>query len=159
MLYDGLGSVRGVLNSNGTIDGNVAYCYDAFGNTIGTAPSATDYRYAGERLDTTTGWYYLRQRYYDPKTGRFNRLDPFWGNASDPQSLHKYTYCHGDPVNHVDPSGLFLAIALSGTGIGSSLRGITIGGIFTAAKSATITLGSHLLRGAVNTFMFCRYSG
>ena len=123
MLYDGLGSVRGVLNANGTIDGNVAFCYDAFGNTIGTAPSATDYRYAGERLDTTTGWYYLRQRYYDPKTGRFNRLDPFWGNASDPQSLHKYTYCHGDPVNHVDPSGEFLAVSIS---LGSVSRSMSL---------------------------------
>ena len=142
MLYDGLGSVRGVLNANGTIDGNVAFCYDAFGNTIGTAPSATDYRYAGERLDTATGWYYLRQRYYDPKTGRFNRLDPFWGNASDPQSLHKYTYCHGDPVNHIDPSGYFLAV-----GIGL-LGGATYNMFMNSFKSSRdLAVGGLILRG------------
>jgi hypothetical protein len=48
---------------------------------------------------------YLRQRYYDPATGRFNRLDPFFGNLDDPQSLHKYLYTHADPVNGIDPSG------------------------------------------------------
>ena len=145
MLYDGLGSVRGVLNSNGAIDGNVAFCYDAFGNTIGTAPSATDYRYAGERLDTTTGWYYLRQRYYDPKIGRFNRLDPFWGNASDPQSLHKYTYCHGDPVNHVDPSGEFLAVSLSGMAISMGRHFQNAVVTFSARKYATnIVISSAL---------------
>ena len=136
MLYDGLGSVRGVLNANGTIDGNVAFCYDAFGNTIGTAPTATDYRYAGERLDTTTGWYYLRQRYYDPKVGRFNRLDPFWGNASDPQSLHKYTYCHGDPVNHVDPSGMFLT---AGIGFMGSMGSVMVG-MFNQSRGAAANM-------------------
>ena len=30
--------------------------------------------------------------------GRFNRLDPFAGNMQDPQSLHKYTDVHGDPI-------------------------------------------------------------
>ena len=48
---------------------------------------------------------YLRARYYDQNTGRFNRLDPFEGNNEDPQSLHKYAYAHCDPVNGIDPSG------------------------------------------------------
>jgi hypothetical protein len=33
-------------------------------------------------------------------------LDPFFGNISDPQSLHKYLYAHADPINGIDPSGL-----------------------------------------------------
>ncbi|MDR2440896.1 MAG: hypothetical protein LBE12_16160, partial [Planctomycetaceae bacterium] len=56
------------------------------------------------------GQQYLRARYYDPVTGRFNRLDPFFGNLSDPQSLHKYLYTHVEPVNNVDPSGEFAAL-------------------------------------------------
>ncbi len=31
----------------------------------------------------------------------------------DPQSLHKYTYVHGDPIQGVDPTGLFLGTAIS----------------------------------------------
>lgn len=38
---------------------------------------------------------------------RFNRVDPFFGNIQDPQSLHKFVYVQGDAVNFVDPSGQF----------------------------------------------------
>ncbi len=51
---------------------------------------------------------YLRARYYDPASGTFNRLDPFFGNLQDPQSLHKYLYVHGDPVQGIDPTGLMI---------------------------------------------------
>jgi len=54
--------------------------------------------------------YYLRARYYNPQNGRFNRIDPFSGNYSDPQSLHKYLYCHANPINAIDPSGNFAGI-------------------------------------------------
>jgi len=66
--------------------------------------------YTGEQFNATTGQYYLRARYYDPETGRFNRLDPFAGNTSDPVSLHKYLYCGADPVMFSDPSGMFWLI-------------------------------------------------
>jgi RHS repeat-associated protein len=61
--------------------------------------------YAGEQFDTDTQQYYLRARYYDQNTGRFNRMDPFTGNNQDPQSLHKYLYCHANPINATDPTG------------------------------------------------------
>ena len=66
--------------------------------------AATSILYSGEQTDAS-GLQYLRARYYDPATGRFNRLDPFAGNNSDPQSLHKYLYTTGDPINLIDPSG------------------------------------------------------
>jgi len=40
----------------------------------------------------------------DPLTGRFNRTDDYPGNNQAPQSLHKYLYCHGNPINGIDPS-------------------------------------------------------
>lgn len=45
-------------------------------------------------------------RYIDPSTGRFVTMDSYEGNSQDPQSLHKYLYCHADPVNNSDPLGL-----------------------------------------------------
>jgi RHS repeat-associated protein len=83
------------------------YAFDAYGNAIGFDPSValTEFLYSGEQFDSKIGQQYLRARYYDPVTGRFNRNDPFLGNVSDPQSLHNYLYCHADPMSYVDPSG------------------------------------------------------
>lgn len=44
-------------------------------------------------------------RYLNPNTGRFQTMDSYEGNTQDPQSLHKYGYCHANPVNGIDPSG------------------------------------------------------
>jgi hypothetical protein len=44
-------------------------------------------------------------RYLSPSTGRFQTMDSYEGNSSDPLSLHKYTYCHENPVSGIDPSG------------------------------------------------------
>jgi RHS repeat-associated protein len=73
--------------------------------------------YSGEQFDAKIGQQYLRARYYDPATGRFNRLDPFFGKIGDPQSLHNYLYCHADSVNGIDPTGRSLG-AMVATGIG-----------------------------------------
>jgi RHS repeat-associated protein len=111
--YDGQGSVRLVLNNDGTVANyggtSAVYTYDAFGILIptGTAPLGNDYLYAGEQLDRHLGLYYLRSRYYDPYIGRFWTMDPFEGSNEEPHSLHKYLYCHADPVNNVDPSGMY----------------------------------------------------
>lgn len=109
LLYDGHGSTRQLAGDDGAVTAN--YAYDAYGKMLGGNPnvtdrqSATDLLYAGEQFDPGLQMEYLRARYYDQNTGRFNRLDPFEGNNEDPQSLHKYAYAHCDPVNGIDPSG------------------------------------------------------
>jgi len=90
---------RGVLN---------AFVYDAWGTLIGSNGSPqTAYLYTGEQFDPHLGFYYLRARYLNTGTGRFWTRDSWEGNQSDPLSLHKYLYCHADPVNGVDRSGHF----------------------------------------------------
>jgi RHS repeat-associated protein len=105
------------------------YSFDAYGNAIGfnSAEALTEFLYSGEQFDSKIGQQYLRARYYDSVTGRFNRLDPFFGNQLEPQSFHKYLYAHGDPINNTDPSGEFIPIlllvaglGLIGTGVGMS---------------------------------------
>jgi RHS repeat-associated protein len=49
-----------------------------------------------------SGLQYLRNRYYDPKTGRFTQEDPI-GLAG---GLNLYGFAGGDPVNFSDPFGL-----------------------------------------------------
>lgn len=117
LLYDGHGSTRQLINSDGGVTAN--YAYDAYGKMLGGNPgvtdgkqSATDLLYAGEQFDPGLQMEYLRARYYDQDNGRFNRLDPFDGNSEDPQSLHKYAYAHCDPINGIDPSGNFTILEL-----------------------------------------------
>ena len=117
LLYDGHGSTRQLADNNGAVTAN--YAYDAYGKMLGGNPgvtdgkqSATDLLYTGEQFDPGLQMEYLRARYYDQDNGRFNRLDPFEGNSEDPQSLHKYAYCHADPVNNIDPSGESIASVL-----------------------------------------------
>jgi len=55
----------------------------------------------------------VRAGYLNPDTGRFNRLDPWSGTNFDPQTLHKYTYAHADPVNGTDPSGAAFILEFS----------------------------------------------
>jgi len=106
LLYDGHGSTRQMADDGGQITD--AFSYDAYGVMLGgnpQTPAATNLLYAGEQFDTDAQQYYLRARFYNPLTGLFNRMDPYEGNIQDPQSLHKYLYCHANPVNSVDPSG------------------------------------------------------
>ena len=51
-------------------------------------------------------------RDYNAYTGRFQTMDTYEGSPQDPQTLHKYLYCHADPVNGSDPSGHMKLIEL-----------------------------------------------
>lgn len=77
-------------------------------------------------LDIASGpdlspWFSL----YAPERGQFKGIDWFEGVAEDPLTLHKYAYAHSDPVNNVDPSGMFsLSSSLSTVSFGVSLGGV-----------------------------------
>ncbi len=102
--FDGLGSVRFLLNLAGGLAGTNAF--DAWGNLIASTGTITNrYLFAGEQWDADLGLYYNRARYWSPNVGRFWTMDSFEGNNSDPLSLHKYLYAHASPVTMVDPSG------------------------------------------------------
>jgi len=114
LLYDGHGSTRQVTDSSTPPSIIDSYSYDAYGVMLGGNPTsvpATNLLYAGEQFDINSQMYYNRARWYDTNNGRFNRVDPFSGNYSDPQSLHKYLYCHANPTNGIDPSGKDFSLA------------------------------------------------
>jgi RHS repeat-associated protein len=109
--YDGGGNVRQLTSIAGTVTDS--YEYDAYGNSFtvsGSTPNEMMYR--GEQYDPDLGLYYLRARYCNPLTGRFMSRDPNEPQLldrgrvpADPQTLHKYLYANGDPVNGIDPDG------------------------------------------------------
>ena len=119
-LADGQASVRMLADAAGQVTDQ--YSYDAFGNPLADNGSTdNDYRYNGQQLDDETGLYYLRNRYYDPTTGRFLSRDPVDGDPSMPLSLHRYIYGGNDPVNFADPNGDFFTL------IGFSLTSVAQG--------------------------------
>jgi RHS repeat-associated protein len=95
--------------------------------------AATSLLYSGEFTDAATGQQYLRARFYDPSTGRFNRLDDFAGDPESPGSLHKYVYATNDPVQFIDPTGLFF----------SAVGSVNVAGI--SAAGFAQSLGASLL--------------
>ncbi len=132
--FDGHGSTRVLIDVAGAIA--QLFAYDAYGQAIGFNPAEalTEFLYSGEQFDAKIGQQYLRARYYDPATGTFNRLDPFFGNLNDPQSLHNYLYCHADPVSYTDPSGKLIG-AMVTCGIVGSLLGGVLGAISASANN------------------------
>ena len=77
------------------------YAYNAFGEQISSSGTADNpYRYCGEYVDNETGLIYLRNRYYDPRIGRFFSEDPA------KSGLNWYVYCDNNPITRIDIGGL-----------------------------------------------------
>ncbi|MGA7503784.1 MAG: RHS repeat-associated core domain-containing protein [Candidatus Sulfotelmatobacter sp.] len=98
---DVLGSITSLSSSAGTVANT--YTYDSFGNAIDSTGTVSNaFQYTGRELDSETGIYYNRARYYEPATGRFLNEDPikFLGG------INFYPYVSDDPVDFSDPSGL-----------------------------------------------------
>ena len=114
-----LGTSLGAVDAAGQVQEAVAT--DAFGQLripgspanpggFTSAPAGgwqQSHLFAGEYWDQDSQLLYLRARWYDPQIGRFISADPFEGRQTDPKSLNRYSYAHGDPVHGTDPTGAF----------------------------------------------------
>lgn len=112
--FNARGDVVSLTNEQGQIVNE--YKYDPWGNPTSTNETVSNpYRYAGYRYDSDTGLYYLNARYYSPKNYRFLTSDKFAGNTKTPHSLNKYLYVENNPINRIDPLGLwYIDINVSG---------------------------------------------
>lgn len=98
---DQLGSVRALTDVTGTVVGTSSF--DPYGNPTGsTGTVSLPFGFAGEYRDAESGLVYLRARYYDPATAQFLSVDPMVGVTRS-----AYGYVDGDPLNSVDPLGLW----------------------------------------------------
>jgi RHS repeat-associated protein len=86
-----------------------AYTYEAFGSTVNsTGNDPNPYRFAGERLVDSVGFYQNRARWLDTRTGRFVSVDPMIGyDSNDPVTLAPYLYGSASPIAEFDPTGQF----------------------------------------------------
>jgi RHS repeat-associated protein len=111
---DWLGSTRATTNlQTGAVKGT--HQWDAFGQRSATGSGefqGSSFMWGGGwgyetedagRFDKGLGLVLMGQRYYDPEVGRFISADPI-GLAG---GFNQYAYCDNDPVNAVDPTGLY----------------------------------------------------
>jgi RHS repeat-associated protein len=117
--YDGQGNCILLTDTGGNI--REQYDYDAFGMpyvySAGGATLAAAAQWGNRFLFTGREWlsdlriYDYRARQYQPELGRFLQPDPQEFAAGD---YNLYRYCHNDPVNRSDPTGLVSLTSLGG---------------------------------------------
>jgi RHS repeat-associated protein len=106
LLSDHLGSTSLATDSSGAEVGELRYY--AYGKTRYTSGSTpTSYRFTGQREDATIGLYFYNARFYDATLGRFVQADSIVPEPGNPQALNRYSYCLGNPLRYVDPTGYF----------------------------------------------------
>jgi RHS repeat-associated protein len=151
-VFDGHDSTRVLADNAGNVAN--AFTFDAYGTLIASnASPQTAYLYTGQQFDSEQGSYYFRVRVYNPGTGRFPSADPPEGHKDDPLSLHRYTYCEGNPIDRMDPNGtdgtlVELAINVGiQAGLGA-LSGVAVNGVYNHA------VGNPFFQGAGGAALF-----
>ena len=97
------------LNANIASETAWIYIYDASNQLIG---------FPGQYYDAETGLHYNYFRYYNPQTGRYITPDPiglegginlfsYVDSVGKPFETNLYTYTNNNPINFIDPSGLW----------------------------------------------------
>ncbi|MDD4732959.1 MAG: RHS repeat-associated core domain-containing protein [Desulfovibrio sp.] len=104
LYHDQVGSLRVVADQSGSMIKEVLY--DPFGGIIeDTNPGLrVPIGFAGGLHDRDLGFVRFGLRDYDTYTSRWTAPDPIGDKGGDPDW---YGYCLDDPVNGVDPLGLF----------------------------------------------------
>jgi RHS repeat-associated protein len=141
-LSDALGSTVGLVNSAGGV--GTSYAYQPFGATTVSGTNGNPYQFTGRENDGT-GLYFYRARYYSPTFQRFIAQDPIGFRGGD---ANLYAYVFNDPVNLLDPLGLwtaFLGGSFSYTSNGNSVSlsiGLVIDGEGHLRVALTTGVGS-----------------
>jgi RHS repeat-associated protein len=103
-LTDQLGSVRDIVSTSGSSLDHIVY--DSFGNVVTETNASNGDRltgFAGLDRDTVTGLNLAVYRQENPRTGKWDTLDPLRFGAGDADLSR---YAGNSPADEVDPSGL-----------------------------------------------------
>ena len=93
------------------VDGAIKawYTYDAWGNVltaVGELAEVNPIRYRGYYYDNETGYYYCQSGYYNPEWCRWISADVLMDTQDGILGTNMYAYCHNNPVNAIDPTGM-----------------------------------------------------
>ena len=105
-VRDYLGSTRAVIDDAGNLLQTVNYYPSGVPFTLTDDDPVTDRLHTGKPFIDMQGLYHYdyHARIYDPLTGRFTTLDPL---ASSTPWNASYVHCSNNPLNKIDPTGLF----------------------------------------------------
>ena len=106
-LTDHVGTVLRIVTESGTVVNQ--YDYDAFGRVRSSSETVENrYLFQGREWDRNGGFYYFRNRIYLPERGEFASPDMNLGRGilGELDGMATLTFCGGDPVNMMDPTGL-----------------------------------------------------
>lgn len=104
IVSDQLGSPLVVINTS-TNEIVQRMDYDEFGNVLeDTNPGFQPFGFAGGLYDRDTKLVRFGARDYDSESGRWMQKDPIRFDAKD---TNLYGYIFSDPINKIDPSGLY----------------------------------------------------
>ena len=150
---DAHGSTVELANQAGAVTGS--YAYTPWGAVSSHSGASTPVQFGGGYADAESGLLYLQARYYDPVTAVFVSVD-----ALVSRTLAAYLYTSNDPLNRLDPVGLWDwgwssdtwkiiggvalvigAVALLATGVGAVVDVGILGG-FIAAEGTAATVGA-----------------
>ena len=109
-LSNSLGSVIGITDATGNLVETYQYAaygkptiLDSGGAQISTSSIGNPYLFGAMRYDYESGLYHTLYRKYSNQIGRFLSRDPV-------RSINPYVYVESDPVNLVDPLGLWVKV-------------------------------------------------
>ena len=104
-LTDLVGTRRVQTDYEGVVEQTCASLPYGDGETCGSGP--TEQLYAGLEHDDETGLDHAVYRQYASAMGRWISPDPYNGSydLEDPQSLNRYAYVEGNPLDATDPAG------------------------------------------------------
>jgi RHS repeat-associated protein len=153
-LKDALGSIIDIVDNSGNLKQH--YVYSSFGKIVKISDASevdvtenpiikTNYGFTNREYDEESGLMYYRARFYMPEIGRFLQEDPHPGKLTDPITLkNKFTYVSNNPINGVDPLGLFTIKGDFGREIGNFFSGSGgyAGDLIAAAVVFTIIVAS-----------------
>lgn len=118
LLTDHQGSIVASVDPLGAVSERMAF--DAWGKrrAVSWAPmsftdlyafksTTTKRGYTGHEHVDSMGLIHMNGRVYDPVIGRFLSADPFVQDATNSQSLNRYSYVMNNPLSMTDPSGFF----------------------------------------------------
>ncbi|MEK6325149.1 MAG: RHS repeat-associated core domain-containing protein [Acidobacteriota bacterium] len=104
-------STRATTDSSGAVVSTQDHL--PFGEDISTTGQPEKHRFTSYERDNESNTDHAINRQYAMGSGRFMQADVWAGSTSNPQSLNRYAYVASDPINSVDPEGLFPIISFS----------------------------------------------